>query len=87
MNPWERDSALGLYEQLNPLCEVRVRVPHRERAADHVIVSAEVLGRALDDDVCAERERLLRVRREEGIVRDEECAVRVGNGGECADIP
>ena len=42
-----------------------------ERAADDVGVTAEVLGRGVQDDVRAQRERLLQVGRGEGVVDDE----------------
>ena len=42
-----------------------------ERAADHVRVAAEVLRRRVHDDVGAERERLLQVRRRERVVDDQ----------------
>ena len=49
----------------------------RDEAADHVGVAAEVLRRRVDDDVGAELERLLEVRRREGVVDDEQRAGRV----------
>ena len=49
----------------------RVVVRHR-RAADHVAVPADVLGRRVDHDVRAERERRLEVRRAERVVDDDQ---------------
>ena len=46
-------------------------VVRREEAADDVRVPADVLRRRVEDDVGAERERLLEVRRGEGVVDDD----------------
>ena len=40
----------------------------------------------MDDDVCAEVERLLQVRRREGVVDDEDRACGVGGLGRGADV-
>ena len=58
----------------------------RDDAADHVGVAAEVLRRRVDDEVGAERERLLEVRRGEGVVDDEQRAGGVGGVGGAADV-
>ena len=50
----------------------------RDEPADDVAVTAEVLRRRVHDDVGAERERLLQVRRGERVVDDDERAVRRG---------
>ena len=57
-----------------------------ERAAEHVGVAAEVLGGRVHDHVGAERERLLQVRRGEGVVDDDEHAGRVADLGERGDV-
>ena len=60
-----------------------------DESADHVGVAAEVLRRRVDDDVRAELERLLEVRRREGVVDHEEGAGgmrRVGCGAEVDDV-
>src|SRR5713101_7953202 len=50
------------------------RIARRGEAADDVRVSTEVLGRRVDDDVGAELERSLQVRRRKGVVHDEDRA-------------
>ena len=55
-------------------------------AADHVGVAAEVLRRRVDDEVGAERERLLQERRGEGVVDGEQRAGRVRRVGGAADV-
>ena len=50
-----------------------------DEPADHVAVAAEVLGGRVHDDVGAERERLLEVRRGERVVDDHQCPVLVGD--------
>ena len=62
------------------------RVVRRDEAADDVGVAAEVLRRRVDDDVGAERERLLQVRRRERVVDDDERADRVRRLGGRADV-
>ncbi len=59
------------------------------RAADHVGVAAEVLRRAVDDEVGPERERLLQVRRGERVVDRQQRAGAVrqlGDGGDVEDL-
>ena len=58
----------------------------RDESADRVAVAAEVLGGRVHDDVRAQRERLLQVRRREGVVDDEERAHRMGSVGGAADV-
>ncbi len=61
----------------------------RREAADDVGMAAEVLRRRVDDDVGAELERTLQVRRRERVVDDEERAGRVcglGGGGDVHDV-
>ena len=43
------------------------------RAADHVAVTVDQLRRRVDDQIGAQRDRLLQHRREEGVVDDEQC--------------
>ena len=57
-------------------------VAYDERAADDVGVPAAVLRRRVDDDVGAERQRLLEVGRGEGVVDDEQRAGVVGDRGQ-----
>ena len=64
----------------------RSSVVRAAEAADDVGVAAEVLGRRVEDDVGAELERLLEVRRGEGVVDDEERADRVRRVGGGADV-
>lgn len=56
------------------------------RAHDHVRVAVDVLCDAVDDDVGTVVERVLDVRRHEGVVNDDHDAVLVGNGGDLADV-
>ena len=78
------DRAHRVLVEGDPLGEVEVA--HDERAADDVGVAADVLGRRVDDDVGAERQRLLEVGRGEGVVDDEQRARVVGDGGERLDV-
>ena len=57
-----------------------------DEAADHVAVAAEVLGRRVDDEVGAEVERLLQVRRRERVVDDEQRADGVRRVGGLANV-
>ena len=63
-----------------------ISVGNRDDARDDVVVAADVLRRTVDDDVGAERQRLLEMRREEGVVNGEQGAVLVGERSEGADI-
>ncbi|MET3800160.1 hypothetical protein ABID70_000115 [Clavibacter michiganensis] len=78
------DGADGELEEADLLGERVVVEDHG--AAEHVGVPAEVLGRGVHDDVGAERERLLEVRRGEGVVDDDRGAGRVAEVGERADV-
>ena len=65
------------------------RVVRSREAADQVRVTAEVLGRRVDDDVGAELERLLQVRRGEGVVDHDHragCVRRLGHGPDVDDV-
>ena len=64
----------------------QVEVADHDGAADHVAVPADVLGRRVHDDVGAERERLLEVRRRERVVDDEHRAGVVGDLGQRLDV-
>ena len=79
-----RDRAERLLQEAEALRDRRV-VRARE-AADDVRVAAEVLRRRVEDDVGAERERLLEIRRGEGVVDDEDRAGRVGGVRDRADV-
>ena len=57
-----------------------------ERAADDVTVTAEVLRRAVNDDVGAQCDRLLQVGRGEGAVDDEQRARRMRHPGQRGDV-
>ena len=67
-------------------CSASVEVAHDEGAADDVGVPAAVLRGGVDDDVGAEGQRLLEVRRGEGVVDDEQRAGLVGDRGERLDV-
>ncbi len=54
--------------------------------ADGVAVAVQVLRRAVDDDVGTEFERVLEVRREEGVVHAEGRIDRFGDGGDGFDV-
>ena len=56
------------------------------RAGHEVIVSAEGLGRAVYHQIRSERERVLMVRRREGVVDDQLDGVLAGDGGEGCDV-
>ena len=61
-------------------------VAGHERAADDVGVPAEVLGRRVQHDVRAQRERLLQVGRGEGVVDDEPGARLARDVGDRGDV-
>src|SRR4051794_14251380 len=63
-----------------------VQVPHDDRSPDHVAVSTGVLGRRVDDDVRAQGQRTLEVRRREGVVDHEQGAGLVGDVGQGGDV-
>ena len=68
------DRAGGVLDELQPLDVV---VAHRDDdAADAVAVAVQVLRRAVDDQVGAERDRPLHARARERVVDDEPRAVR-----------
>ena len=71
-----RHRAGGVLEEGEPLGQ-RV-VAYADESADHVGVPAEVLRRRVHDDVGAERQRLLQVRRGERVVHDHQRAALVG---------
>ena len=73
--PWRKAAADGLVEETDLFRDFFV--PAYDKACEGVIVSGEVLGAAVKDDVGAEVDRIAEVRAHEGIVRDEERAVRV----------
>ena len=73
--PWRKAAADGLVEETDLFRDFFV--PAYDKACEGVIVSSEVLGAAVKDDVGAEVDRIAEVRAHEGIVRDEERAVRV----------
>ena len=70
------DAAGGVLDEAEPLGE-RVVARHR-RAADHVGVAVQVLGRRVDDEVGPELQRPLEVRGGEGVVDDRDGAARAG---------
>ncbi len=57
-----------------------------DEPADDVAVPAEVLGGRVHDDVGAEGERLLQVRRGERVVDDDQGAAVVGERGDRLDV-
>ncbi len=57
-----------------------------EEPADHVAVTAEVLRGRVHDDVGAERDRLLQVRRGERVVDDDQGAAAMGELGDRLDV-
>ena len=75
---------MAFWWNVEPLGELEVA--HDEGAADHVGVAAGVLGRRVHDDVGAQRQRLLEVRRGEGVVDDEQRAGVVGDRRERLDV-
>ena len=50
----------------------KLRIPHRDEAADHVAVTSKVLGGRVHDDVGTEREGLLEIGGGKGVVNDHE---------------
>src|SRR5215213_86467 len=62
----------GVLVELDPLLELLVR--GRDSPADDVRMAAHVLGRRVDHDVSAESERVLEIRRGEGVVHRDEGA-------------
>ena len=78
------DRARAVLDERQPL-DVLLRLRDRG-SADRVGVAAEKLRRRVHDDVGAERERLLEVRRGEGVVDDDDGAVAVGELREGGDV-
>src|SRR5205814_10200151 len=68
--------------------EILVQVPalHDQRTADDVGVPTEVLGRRVQDDVGAQRQRLLEVGAGEGVVHHQQRATVVGELGQRGDV-
>src|ERR687889_1849708 len=62
----------GVLVELDPFLELLVR--GRDSPADDVRMAAHVLGRRVDHDVSAKNERVLEVRRGEGVVHGDEGA-------------
>ena len=63
-----------------------VRICRRDEATDRVRVSTEIFRGGVHDDIGAERERLLKIWRCEGVVDDNEHAVRVRNRADCRNV-
>ena len=78
------DTASRVLVKLHLAVELLVR--GQNRAADDVAVPVEVLGRAVDDDVRAEVERLLQRRRGEGVVHDEQRIMLAGDTCDGGDV-
>ena len=57
-----------------------------DRAADHVAVTTEVLGRGVDDHIRPQGQRLLKVRRGKCVVDDDEGVVDVGEFGDPRNV-
>jgi hypothetical protein len=79
------DGADGVLEEGEAVEKRRVVTDDGE-AADHVGVAVDVFGDGVDDDVEAEGEGALDVRRGEGVVGDGEEIVFCGERGECGEI-
>ena len=73
-------------EQFDALCLRARRIFEHEEACDDVVVSAQVFRAAVQHDVRAERQGLLEMRREEGIVDGEQGAVFVRERRERRDV-
>ena len=67
---WTRDGARRILDKAEPFGDIVA--PGDEHAADHIRVPVQVLRRRVQNDVGAELERLLEVRRGEGVVDDEQ---------------
>ncbi len=63
-----------------------LRGADHERAPDHVGVTADVLGGGVHDDVGPECQRVLQVRRGEGVVDDQQRTAVVGDPGQRSDV-
>ena len=61
-------------------------VSENEKTADGVMMAAEEFRSAVDDDVCAEVQRILGVGGQEGVVHDQEKAVFFRDAGELFQI-
>lgn len=79
-----RDGADGVLEEAEALLEV-IAVESGD-THDDVAVAVDVLGDTVDDDVGAEVERVLDIRREESVVNDDEDAVLVSNGDDSSNV-
>ena len=78
------DAAHRVLQVCQPLAQV-LPIDH-QHAADGVAVAAEVLGRAVDHDVGAQRQRALEERAHEGVVHHYEGAVSMRDGADGADV-
>ena len=74
----------GVLQKRQPRGEAAV--VGRGKAAHHVRVPAQVLGRRMDDDVGAEAKRLLQPRRGEGVVDHEQGTGSMGRLGDRRDV-
>ena len=82
--PGAGDGAHGVLQEAD--ARVEVVVGREQDAADDVGVAVEVLGEAVDDDVSAELDGALKVRRREGVVDREQGADGLASGGDRGDV-
>ena len=61
-------------------------VGRHDRAADHVGMAVDELGRGMDHEVGAQLDRVLKGRRQEGVVADDLGARRMGAGADVGDV-
>ena len=57
-----------------------------QRPTNHIAVPAVILGRAIRDNICPQRQRLHQVWRGKGIVDDRQCLVGFCDGTQCGDV-
>src|SRR5579872_2545213 len=66
---WRENRARGLLQESELISMVPVRADHN--SAQPVTMAVEELGRRVDDHICAQCERLLKIRRHKSIVDNE----------------
>jgi hypothetical protein len=81
---WRRHRAGRVLQELHRLEHRRFLREHR--ALDHVGMSGQIFRHAVDNEVRAERERLLEERRRERVVDDQQRSGRMRGGGDRRDV-
>jgi hypothetical protein len=78
-----RDGAGGVLIELDRLHQL---FPANHRAAHHIRMTAQVLRRTMDNEVGAELDRLLQIRRREGVIDGKDGGGFMGQCGDSGDV-